>query len=108
MSAEMRTRIGLPLTGRHAIRPPVLQPVDDLEAPEVVRVADRGDITLEHCAVTVDEQAVALEYNVVGWGGTTVPPQAGLAVYVQGADGTPAAVRVYDDVDPAAASVRPA
>jgi hypothetical protein len=59
-----------------------------------------GGIALEHCAVTDDGRACALEYNVVGWGRTEMPPQAGLAVYVQGESGRLAAVRIYDDADP--------
>ena len=59
-----------------------------------------GGIALEHCAVVEDEQACALEYNVVGWGRTELPPQAGIAVYVRGQNGKVAAARIYDDVDP--------
>lgn len=136
-----------PLTGGHAIRPPVLQPRPGLEGPDVVgeyqralaagdagaviaafepdasfrepagrdhthRGADElrtlyerlfssgGGIPLEHCAVTDDGRACALEYNVVVWGRTTLPPQAGLAVYVRGDSGRLAAARIYDDTDP--------
>ena len=59
-----------------------------------------GGITLEHCAVTDDGRACALEYNVVGWGRTALPPEAGIAVYVRGESGKLAAARIYDDVDP--------
>ena len=62
--------------------------------------ANGGGIPLEHCAVTDDGRACALEYNVVAWGRTTLPPQAGLAVYVRGAGGRLAAARIYDDADP--------
>jgi SnoaL-like protein len=136
-----------PLTGVHAIRPPVLQADDDVRLGDVVgdyhrALADGdaeavvaafepdasvrepagsaythrgtealralyelffsngGGIALEHCAVTDDGRACALEYNVVGWGRTEMPPQAGLAVYVQGESGRLAAVRIYDDADP--------
>jgi SnoaL-like protein len=138
---------GWPLTGRHAVRPPVLQLVDGLQAPGVVGDYQRalaagdaeaavaafepdgsvrepaggvythsgtddlralyerffsngGGIRLEHCALTVDDHAAALEYNVVAWGRTALAPQAGLAVYVRGAGGKLAAARIYDDVDP--------
>jgi hypothetical protein len=37
---------------------------------------------------------------VVAWGGTELPPEAGLAVYVRGDSGKLAAARVYDDSDP--------
>jgi hypothetical protein len=136
-----------PLTGRHANRPPLLQPDPDLQAPDVVgeyqRALMRGDvdailaafepdgfmrepaggayvhrgteelralyerfcsngggIPLEHCAVTDDGRACALEYNVVAWGRTEMPPEAGIAVYVRGDGGRLAAARVYDDSDP--------
>jgi hypothetical protein len=56
-----------------------------------------GGISLEHCALVHDGRACALEYNVVGWGRTELPPEAGVAVYVQGADGGIAAARMYDD-----------
>jgi hypothetical protein len=136
-----------PLTGRHANRPPLLQPDLDLHAPDVVGEYQRalaggdveavlaafepdgymrepagdayvhrgtdelralyerffsngGGIPLEHCAVTDDGRTCALEYNVVAWGRTALPPEAGLAVYVRGDSGKLAAARVYDDSDP--------
>jgi hypothetical protein len=136
-----------PLTGSHAIRPPVLQPRPSIDEPDVIGEYQRalaagdadaimaafepdasvrepagraythhgadelralyerffsngGGIPLEHCAVTDDGRACALEYNVVAWGRTTLPPQAGLAVYVRGESGRLAAARIYDDADP--------
>jgi hypothetical protein len=136
-----------PLTGRHANRPPLLQPDPDLQAPDVVGAYQRalasgdveailaafepdgsmrepagdayvhrgsdelralyelffsngGGIALEHCAVTDDGRTCALEYNVVAWGATAMPPEAGIAVYVRGDSGKLAAARVYDDSDP--------
>ena len=63
--------------------------------------ANGGGIGLEHCAVTDDEHACALEYNVVRWGRTELPPQAGVAVYVRAEGrGKLAVARIYDDVDP--------
>jgi len=59
-----------------------------------------GGIPLEHCAVVDDGRACALEYNVVRWGRTDLPPQAGVAVYVRGESGKLAAARIYDDADP--------
>ena len=141
-----------PLTGGHAIRPPLLQPDPDLAEPGVVGEYQRalaagdadavvaafepdayvrepsggeyvhrgqehlrtlfdrffsngGGIDLEHCAVTDDRRACALEYNVVGWGRTAMPPEAGLAVYVRGESGKLAAARIYDDADPPLAAI---
>jgi len=59
-----------------------------------------GGIPLEHCAVFDDGRACALEYNVVRWGKTELPPEAGIAVYVRGESGKLAAARIYDDVNP--------
>jgi SnoaL-like domain len=59
-----------------------------------------GGIALEHCATIDDGRACALEYNVVRWGATDVPPEAGVAVYVRGDGGMLAAARIYDDADP--------
>jgi hypothetical protein len=136
-----------PLTGRHANRPPVLQPDPELRESDVVGEYQRalaagdvdgvvaafepdgyarepaagahvhrghgglrafyghlfsadGGIPLEHCALIDDGRACALEYNVVRWGRTDLPPQAGVAVYVRGRSGRLAAARIYDDVDP--------
>jgi SnoaL-like domain len=137
-----------PLTGGHAIRPPLLQPDAGLHEAGVVGDYQRalaagdadaavaafepdgyvrepggaaythrgtdalraryerlfsggGGIALEHCAVTDDGRACALEYNVVARGRTATPPEAGIAVYVRGAGGRLAAARIYDDTDPA-------
>ncbi|HWI73994.1 MAG TPA: nuclear transport factor 2 family protein, partial [Baekduia sp.] len=59
-----------------------------------------GGIALEQCAVTDDGRSCALEYNMVGWGRTALPPQSGLAVHVRGDGGRLAAARVYDDATP--------
>jgi hypothetical protein len=73
---------------------------DELRALYELFFSDGGGIPLEHCAVTDDGRACALEYNVVAWGRTELPPQAGIAVYVRGDSGKLAAARIYDDVDP--------
>jgi SnoaL-like domain len=59
-----------------------------------------GGIPLETCALVDDGRACALEYNVVQWGTTRLPPQAGVAVFVRGQTGRLASVRVYDDAEP--------
>jgi hypothetical protein len=136
-----------PLTGRHAIRPPVLQPDPGAQLLDVVADYQRalaagdadavmatfepdasvrepsggphvhrgsqalralyerffsngGGIDLQHCTVTDDGRACALEFNLVAWGRTPLPPQAGVAVYVRGDSGRLAAARIYDDADP--------
>jgi hypothetical protein len=136
-----------PLTGRHANRPPVLQPDPELREPDVVGhyqralaagdldaivaaferggyarepaggryihrgpgglrefygwlFSNEGGIPLEHCALTDDKRACALEYNVVRWGKTELAPEAGIAIYVRGESGKLAAARIYDDSDP--------
>ncbi len=65
-----------PLTGRHAIRPRA------------------GHL------FTAAKPSCALEYNVIRWGRTDLPPEAGIAVYVRGTTGKLAAARIYDDADP--------
>lgn len=136
-----------PLTGRHAIRPPLLQPdpeareadvvgeyqralaagdvnaivaafeedgyarepaggrhvhrgVDGLRAFYELLFSNGGGIPLEHCTSADDGRRCALEYNVVWWGRTELPPEAGVAVYVRGDGGKLAAARIYDDSDP--------
>jgi hypothetical protein len=136
-----------PLTGGHAIRPPMLQPdpavhegdivgeyqralaagdvkgvvaafepdayvrepaggehvhrgTDELRALFTHFFSNGGGIPLEHCTVTDDGRACALEYNVVSWGRTQLHPEAGIAVYVRGESGKLAAARIYDDTDP--------
>lgn len=60
-----------------------------------------GGIVLDLCTVTDDGEACAVEYNAMQWGRTPLPPQAGIAVYERGTDGTLLhAARIYDDVDP--------
>lgn len=138
---------GWALTGRHATRPPVLQPDPALREADVVGVyqralaagdvdaivgafepdgyarepaggeyvhrgpdglrgfygrmfSDGGGIPLEKCAMTDNGRACLLEYNVVRWGRSELPPQAGCAVYARGESGRLAAARIYDDVEP--------
>src|SRR3954452_7329078 len=148
---ELRTYFGSwPGTGRHATRPPLLQPDPELRATDVVADYQRalaagdvdavlatfepdayarepaggdyvhrgagglrafyeqlfsngGGIPLEHCAVIDDGRACALEYNVVRWGETDLPPQAGVAVYVRGASGRLARPRHHGATHPPAA-----
>jgi hypothetical protein len=73
---------------------------DGLRAFYELLFSNDGGIPLEHCALIDDRRACALEYNVVRWGRTELPPEAGVAVYVRGQSGKLAAARIYDDVDP--------
>jgi len=73
---------------------------DELRALFELFFSNGGGIPLEHCAMTDDGRACALEYNVAAWGRTELPPQAGIAVYVRGDSGKLVAARIYDDVDP--------
>ena len=73
---------------------------DDLLALYGWFFSNGGGIRLEHCAVTDDGRACALEYNVLRWGRTELSPEAGLAVYVRGGSGRLASARIYDDADP--------
>ena len=59
-----------------------------------------GGISLEHCAMVDTGRACAIEYNVLTWGRTELPPEAGVAVYARGESGKLAAARIYDDADP--------
>jgi hypothetical protein len=58
-----------------------------------------GGIKLEHCTVTDDGVACALEFNAVAFGPHALAPQAGVAVYERGASGRLCAARIYDDVN---------
>jgi hypothetical protein len=73
---------------------------DDLRAFYERLFSNGGGIALERCALVHDGRACALEYNVVGWGRTTLAPEAGVAVYVQGEGDKLGSARIYDDVDP--------
>jgi hypothetical protein len=66
--------------------------------------ANGGGIGLEHCTLTDDDVRCAIEYNLVRWGVTELPPQAGIAIYERGSSGLLAAARVYDDGEPPAVS----
>jgi hypothetical protein len=85
-----------PAGGRFVHRGP-----DDLRAFYEEMFSHGGGIAQERCAVVDDGQACAVEYNVVRWGATALPPQAGMTMYVRGPSGRLAAVRIYDDTDPA-------
>jgi hypothetical protein len=58
-----------------------------------------GGIRLEHCTVTDDGVACAIEFNAVQFGPHPLEPQAGVAVYERGPAGRLRAARVYDDVN---------
>jgi hypothetical protein len=84
-----------PAGGQYVHRGP-----DGLRAFYESLFSNGGGIPLEHCSVIDDGRSCALEYNVVRWGRTQLPPQAGVAVYVRGESGKLAAARIYDDADP--------
>jgi hypothetical protein len=90
-----------PAGGQYVHRGP-----DGLRAFYELLFSNDGGIPLEHCALIDDKRACALEYNVVKWGKTELPPEAGVAVYVRGQGGKLAAARIYDDVDPPLRSPR--
>jgi hypothetical protein len=73
---------------------------DGLRAFYELLFSNDGGIPLEHCALIDDGRSCALEYNVVRWGRTELPPEAGVAVYVRAQSGKLAAARIYDDADP--------
>lgn len=58
-----------------------------------------GGIALEHCTVTDDGVACAIEFNAVKFGPESLVPQAGVAVYERGPSGLLHAARIYDDVN---------
>jgi SnoaL-like domain len=90
-----------PAGGEHVHRGP-----GGLRAFYELLFSNGGGIPLEHCGLVDDGRACALEYNVVRWGRTDLPPQAGVAVYVRGLSGKLAAARIYDDTDPPLAPAR--
>jgi SnoaL-like domain len=64
------------------------------------RFSNDGGIRVEPCAMTNTGRECALEYNLLRWGRTELPPESGVAVFVRGESGKLAAARIYDDVDP--------
>jgi hypothetical protein len=72
----------------------------DLRAFYELTFSNDGGIALDHCALVDDGHTCALEYNIVRWGKTELPPEAGVAVYVRGESGKLAAAHIYDDTDP--------
>lgn len=58
-----------------------------------------GGITIEHCTVTDDGVACAIEFSAVKFGPHPLAPQAGVAVYERGRSGLLHAARIYDDVN---------
>ena len=65
----------------------------------MTQILSAGGITLEHCTVTDDGVACALEFNAVAFGEKPLTPQAGVAVYERGPSGRLHAARIYDDVN---------
>jgi hypothetical protein len=73
---------------------------DELEQLYERFFSNGGGVVLEYCTFTDDGRACALEYNLVRWGRTAQPPEAGLGVYVRDASGKLASARIYDNADP--------
>jgi hypothetical protein len=65
----------------------------------MTNILSAGGIGLEHCAVTDDGVACAIEFNAVSFGPRPIEPQAGVAVYERGPSGKLRAARIYDDVN---------
>ena len=65
-----------------------------------------GGVVLDYCTLTDDGRACALEYNLVRWGRAATAPEAGFALYVRGASGKLASVRIYDNADPPTGGTR--
>ncbi len=78
--------------------------MDELRHIYGLQFADGAGIPLEHCTITDDGRACALEYNVVRWGHTPMTPQPGIAVYERGDSGKLAYGRIDDDAAPPEAS----
>jgi ketosteroid isomerase-like protein len=57
-----------------------------------------GGIPLQHCTATFDGRRCAIEYIIDRWGGVSIDPQPGVAVYELDAGGRLGAVRIYDDI----------
>ncbi len=69
-----------------------------------LQFADGAGIPLQHCTITDDGIACALEWNATKWGHTAIEPQPGIAVYQRGESGKLAFGRIYDDLAPPAVS----
>lgn len=135
-----------PLSGSHQVRPPMLDPQEGLEEPEVIQrymqglakpdieavlavfeedgyarepsgadfkhqgpearkafyqaILGQGGIPLQHCTATFDGTRFAVEYVLDWWGATSIPLQAGIAVYEIAPSGLLQAARIYDDISP--------
>jgi hypothetical protein len=76
----------------------VFQGLADLRA-FMAGILAAGGIGLEHCTVTDDGVACAIEFNAVAFGQRPITPQAGVAVYERGPSGKLRAARIYDDVN---------
>ena len=108
--ARVRQPATLPRSSRPSSRKAILRDAEgrqhSREGPDGVSAyyqrlfSTGGGIPLESCALVDDGRNCVLEYNVVGWGATRLPPRAGAGVFVRGHGGRLAAVRLYDDTIP--------
>jgi hypothetical protein len=72
--------------------------LDDLRR-FMTNILSAGGIGLEHCTVTDDGVACAIEFNAISFGPRPIEPQAGVAVYERGPGGKLRSARIYDDVN---------
>ncbi|HEX3318304.1 MAG TPA: hypothetical protein VHR88_09810 [Solirubrobacteraceae bacterium] len=73
---------------------------DALRAFNAYMFSNGGGIPIQHCAAIDDGHNCAVEYNILRWGRSEVPPEGGVAAYERGESGKLAAVRMYDNADP--------
>jgi hypothetical protein len=78
----------------------IYQGLEEIQHLFGLMFSNDGGIPPEHCTVTDDGTRCAIEYNLSSWGRTTIPTQAGIAVYERGTSGLLAAARIYDDITP--------
>jgi hypothetical protein len=69
--------------------------------PFLAQLLRPGGIDLRSCSVTDDGGTCVVEWNCGRWRGEDIPAQAGLTAFERAPDGRLAAVRSYNDLEPA-------